>query len=728
MQVNNPICLNDWKFRRFLIVVISLQIAVVGLNVMESLGIHSFGMQGIIGFLYLTFIPGFLILRSLRIHNLSLSKSLFYAVGLSIASIMFMGLLISIFLPLFGVSYPLTTTKLTIGIVVMTFLLIIISYFRDKDFFAYRIIDIPRSYGASVLVLTLLPIISALGATVMNQYGANQLIILLLLTIFIIGILIGFGRLIPKSLFPFAILTMSIALMFHRSLISTYIVGADIQLEYYLSNIVSTTASWNFNFHSSLTSLSDVNSMLSVVILAPTYSSICGISLIWVLKIIYPLLFAIVPVALFLYVKNQTSDDIAFFSAFFFISLFVFFGGMFQLARQEIAEVFLALIILLLVDKQTNPWAKRFLIMIFLYSLVVSHYGVTYVFLFMMAFGLFWLWLSKFKILAKIRISPLVKSIKGENLNILNYVALAIFGIVALSWYSYTAYSSNLEGLKVFFDGMLKALTYDLFNSWTTQGQVLITSSHGSLLHDMMVYVQLLMQLFIIVGFIRVFWQRDKYDFRTEYLALSLSALILLAIALLIPFASTALGVERTFQISLIFLAPFCIIGGLTIFQLIVRLVNRKVNARATAIKLLALLLSIFFVFNTSLVYYAAGEGNSSISLSNSMDGARFFTPEIVGMTWANHLPTETSILADSDRSFLVYGMYPNQVLVWRFDSQAMTNNSIIFLGKGNIDHHGIITIEMKGGIMLSSSYINYERFVDNRDLIYFNNQAKIYR
>ena len=46
----------------------------------------------IVGFIVLTFIPGFLILRIIKPHKLGVTESLLYSVGLSIAFVMFLGL------------------------------------------------------------------------------------------------------------------------------------------------------------------------------------------------------------------------------------------------------------------------------------------------------------------------------------------------------------------------------------------------------------------------------------------------------------------------------------------------------------------------------------------------------------------------------------------------------------------------------------------------------------
>ena len=100
--------------------------------------------------------------------------------------------------------------------------------------------------------------------------------------------------------------------------------------------------------------LSQYNGMLSVVALAPIYSLISSLDLVWVFKLVYPVIFALVPVGLYQIFRRQLNDKVAFLSCFFFMSFAPFYVQMTTLARQEVAELFFVLLILLLVSKEMN--------------------------------------------------------------------------------------------------------------------------------------------------------------------------------------------------------------------------------------------------------------------------------------------------------------------------------------------------------------------------------------
>ncbi|MGO9387056.1 MAG: hypothetical protein ACLPWD_03305, partial [Methanobacterium sp.] len=156
------------------------------------------------------------------------------------------------------------------------------------------------------------------------------------------------------------------------SLITNYIWGWDINSEFFLANQVALNSFWNLNLSS------NYNSMLSVVILAPVLSSYIRLNLVWILKIIYPILFSMVPLGLYYVYSKQTCPKIAFYGTFFFMLLFTFYTEMLSLARQQIAELFLVLLLMVLINDNLNKTKKSFLAVIFGLSIVISHYGLTY--------------------------------------------------------------------------------------------------------------------------------------------------------------------------------------------------------------------------------------------------------------------------------------------------------------------------------------------------------------
>ena len=105
-----------WETRRFLVVVMAVQIAFWGLIGLDALGFPVGFLRQFVGFIYLTFIPGILVLRLLRQYDLNFVELLLYAIGLSIAIIMFMGFLLNTICPLVGLDYPISLYPLAVSI------------------------------------------------------------------------------------------------------------------------------------------------------------------------------------------------------------------------------------------------------------------------------------------------------------------------------------------------------------------------------------------------------------------------------------------------------------------------------------------------------------------------------------------------------------------------------------------------------------------------------------
>ena len=376
MQINNSFQMNDWEINKFLKVVLAIQLTLWGVIGLDAIGIQIPIIRQFIGFIYLTFIPGILILRILKLHKLGNIETILYAVGLSIATLMFTGLFMNTLYPLFGISGPISITPLIITISAVVLVLCILSYIRDKDFSDPNYIDVKDILSPPALFLCLIPFLAILGTYLVNFHHNNILLMFLIVIIAIIVILIAFDKFIPKNLYPLAVFVIAISLLYHASLISMYIWGWDIHYELYLTNLVKINGIWDPTVYSTC------NAMLSLVMLAPIYSIITDMSITWVFKIIYPLLFSLVPLGLYRVFQKQTNDEIAFLSCFFFVSIFTFYGEMLALARQQIAELFLVLLILVMIDKDMNKKASAFLFLVFGISLVVSHYGLSYIYMF----------------------------------------------------------------------------------------------------------------------------------------------------------------------------------------------------------------------------------------------------------------------------------------------------------------------------------------------------------
>ena len=636
MLLNNPFQMSDWKFGQFISSVIIIQfltLILVGLNLN---GIKIPIITQLICFIYLTFIPGFLILRILKIHNIGNIKSLFYSVGLSIVSIYFIGFTMNMLLPVFGISKPISIIPLIVIVSFYVLILSILSFIRDRDFSSPSFIDTKYLSSPLILFLCLIPFLAIFGSYSMNFWNSNLLSMLLIVLIAFIVLLMVFDK-IPSKLYPFAIWIIAISLIYDSSLISTYIWGWDIQNEYYLANKVISFSIWDPTYPDAY------NAMLSVVMLAPFYSIISNMDLAYVFKIIYPLLFSLVPVGLYKIFKNQSEPKIAFLACFLFVSFYTFFIEMLSLAREMIAELFLIMLLLLIFDKVIN---KRTIILSIIFSigLIISHYSLTYLAIFSFTGVLITLFLINMVInyLNGNKSSLNLNSRKIKNFTVILFILL-FMGLFTYSWYTSFADGTAIGALS----GAFKTIIHELFNKLSliqNYGIYLILIFLALILIAVIIYVLkkrqkeskrdnkshikeiinrnitkinafpnnknifyifaslsviiLISLAFLtgkpqtwIVGALRylnysvVFFSLtgliisilyfSKNQFKIEYYAFSIVSAAILLAGILFPSFENAFNITRIFQFSFIFLSPFCVIGGIIVLKSIIKSFNR---------------------------------------------------------------------------------------------------------------------------------------------------------
>ena len=751
MQINNPFQMNDWEIKKFLKVVLAIQLALWGVISLDAAGLQIPIIRQLIAFIYLTFVPGIIILRILKLHKLGNIETLLYTVGLSIATLMFTGLFMNTVYPIFGVSGPISITPLIITISILVSLLCILSYVRDKDFSAPSFIDVGDVLSPPTLLLCLLPFLAVLGTYLVNFYHSNILLMFLIVIIALIAVLIGFDKFIPKNLYPLAVFVIAISLLFHRSLISMYLTGGDIHVETYLANLVTIAAQWDSTIPST------VNAMLSIVMLAPIFSDICSMSLTWVFKIIYPLLFSLIPLCLYRVFQKQTDDKIAFLSCFFFMSVYTFYTEMLSLARQEICELFLVLLILAMIDKSMNKMKRSFLFIVFGISLAVSHYGTSYVYMFCLIAAWLILVLADNPAMQRLKDNFYAKFSKYKNRIItsnpnssnvtgrtISTCFVSLFVVFVLSWYMYVSSSSAFDALVHVGDHVASSIYTDLLNPEGVQGlDMMLAQPAPGLLHEVNRIINYLNQIFIIIGVLVLLLKYKELKFGTEYAAFSMINLFILFAAISVPHL-TAINMTRSYHLALLFLAPFCVIGGITVFRAISRIVKVSWTSKSVrnSLKVLSVYFVIFLLYSSGFVYQVTESQSGSISIGqegikeygDAKAKVGFYTtyvPEqdVFGARWLskNMIPT-SKVYADRTRKDIVlnsYGMMPRGVPVLSNTTTKIEKDAYVYLGHLNVVE-GIGT-----GPFRYRDFWNMTEIlphIEERDKIYSNGCSEVYR
>jgi uncharacterized membrane protein len=742
-MVPNPLLMNDWPRKRTLVTVLALQFLVWALIGLDAVGVQIPLLRGLLASVYLLFVPGMLVLRALRLHHIGGVRTPLFAVGLSLALVMGVGLCMTTLYPLLGFARPLALVPVVMTEGVIITFLAVLSYWRDQGPTEDGIIDRRDVLTPPVLALCVLPFVSIFATYAMNAYGNNVLLLALIIIIAITAFWISTSASVPKELYPLAVFVIAVALLYHGSLISPYVWGWDIQKEVYTANAVLTNAQWNAYAPGA------TNAVLSVTLLAPLISILSGVSVVWIFKAIYPLLFALVPVGLFVVFQKQTSDRVALLAAFFVTFLFTFFTEMPALARQEIAELFLVLLLILLVDKGVGPAAGKerlyALYAVFAASVVVSHYALALIFIAYLVVAWLVLFLVDNPAMRRLhRAAPTEPPVKPASRpkRMLTLPFVLLFAAFTAAWYA-TLGSAALSGgitptlaqigtllsspnvpLAIGIGAAAYACALVIAYVLATRAQrgaptlprlfgapVAILSASLALtrycgisvnellqlgtlspLHDVAEFLYLLGLLLIIVGLAALALRRCRFTFDQEFAALALASLAILMTAAVIPFLAAIINTTRLYHISTLLLAPFSVTGALLIVGVPLRAKRRERAGVSLAYKLVAALLVVTLMFSTGLVYEVTRQDPTSFFLNDAIDAARFNAREVAGAQWLYAVKgsdTGTAarpVYADVYRGLLLTSLDFNNSLKQLSDPAAKTPLAgYVFLGTFNL-------------------------------------------
>jgi uncharacterized membrane protein len=676
-------------------------------------------LRQVFGFISLSFIPGFLILKILRLRGLSAVDTLLYSVGLSISLVMFLGLFMNMLLPHVGVERPISVIPVILTWTIVVFILLVVAYMRERADMVAGPAD-PSVHWSVVLspptlFLVLLPVLCVLGTRLANLHESNVLLLVLIILIALVVVLITINKFVHRELYPLAVGMIGLSLLWYYSLISPYLAGWDIHREYYYQNLVLVNSSWDWHLPSNL------NAMLSVTMMAPIYSIVLDMNSVWVFKIVYPVLFSLVPLALFQVIRKQTDDKIAFLATFFFMAMNTFFMEMTQLARQQVAELFLALTLLVLLDSRIAPVRRSLLLIIFGFSIVVSHYGTSYMYMFYLVFALLLVWLATNGRLVNLSLALAARFTKvrrrggsstptdGSAKDLPRTAAItpgfALLIVVAgLGWYAFVAtgypFHSVVNVGRHVYDGV-----GEIFTSGSRDVTVLravgVASTRGTgVAWEVARILQWVTQLFIIIGILGLFLDWLRVRFRREYVAMSLVSTMLLAMSIVLPFFAGALGMTRLYHLTLFFLAPFCILGGIEVLRGLGRLghaMRFPIWRDSVYLNVLVVLVLVpYFLFNTGLVFQLTGATSTSIALDSRMDYPRLNAQEVSGRKWLSSVIGPNDIVyADFYGGQMLEDCVPeSQVEVMWGDTAELPDATYVFLRSVNADQDKVFESE----------------------------------
>lgn len=616
MKVLNPFQMNDWGIKTFLILVISIQFSLWGLIGLDYIGFNIPILRQLIGFIYLTFIPGILILRILKLHELGNIDTLLYSTGLSLSTLMFIGFSMNMIYPALGITKPLSLIPLNITISIVVLSLCVVCYLRDKMYRNPKYFETEFLLSPALLSLLLIPFMTVFGTYLVNTTNNNIILMVVIVLIATVVLFTEFAKFIPSHLYPLVIWILSISLIWHYTLITDYSIVHD--GEFYIAKTVIENNFWNWNI------FDNYNSVLSVTILPAIIYFLSNINLTIIHKVVFPIILSFIPLCTYSISCKYLHEKLSFLAAYIVIINTEYYM-LSTITKQVMAMFFLLLFFMLTLKDNVNKIQFSILSLVFSMSLIVSHYGTSY--LVMISFIFIGVSLYGLKSLKFIKNDPNV------TYKLISPTFILLFFVFTFSWYIYISSSSVLDSILNISSHIFSSLT-DFYNPESSRGAYMLSKQYNGLkfLHK---YLKLSIPFLVIVGLFHELLSFKKSKFDLIYFAFSIYYLSLQVLSVLVSYFSV-MSPGRLYILGLPLLAPLGIIGGLQISKHMCNVLKSNNNSKLAALSVYLILLMLL---NTQFLYVLTNDHPVSPSLSQKYiteygdtdDKAKFYSDLIVG-------------------------------------------------------------------------------------------------
>jgi len=196
-------------------------------------------------------------------------------------------------------------------------------------------------------------------------------------------VLVAGFRSMPRWGYALGLYGIAAGVLLSTTLAGSQLVGSDIHIEYYYASLAQQSG-WDSGLPHA------VNTAFSVVMWSPAVADILHVDVLWVFKVVTPLLFAFLPVMLFLLYDRYLDSRGAFFAAFFVIAVPVFSLELSGLVRQQHAELWLVMAFVPLVALPERWGTRLQWLLVCAVGIAVCHYSLGM--LFFVYLGGFALW------------------------------------------------------------------------------------------------------------------------------------------------------------------------------------------------------------------------------------------------------------------------------------------------------------------------------------------------
>lgn len=670
-------------------------------------------LRQIFGLIFLSILPGTLLIQVLKIEKASYLNNLILAHGLTISFLLLFGLFLNNLASIIHHETPLSTPSLLISLNIVYILLAIFGHMQNCRPVLPLIIKLSSLEKSFLIIPFLFPAISIIGTHVMNITGNNKIIMFMIFLIsFYVTFICYLSDKFPKRIYPVVIYLIGISILLIYSFRSNHIIGVDSHSEYYIFRITSSNMYWHIIDNSLL------DSTLSISILPTIYSHILNVNPEFLFRILYSLLFSAFPLVVYAISKKYIGEYYSFIA-----TIFVMFQKLFLISaansRTSIAILFVSLTIFVIFNGSFNAVRKSLLFILFSMSAVLSHYSTTYVFFF---------------ILVGTYIGTKILSYKYVVDNFINLSKLILLFIIIFFWYSQITETPFEIG------------THYLITTFSNLNDMFILDSRGggipavigsgigdkAIPHKIEFIFTWLTFALIGTGIFSLFKNYRqitpiepnimKLDILTakieiEYCIAALVCTGLLFATIALPHISIGYGIDRLYGITTIILSTFFVLGGRTL--------SNYLKTKPWVIMIIVIIPYFFCITGVTYNIFDIPRDIILNSKGEAYDAYYIHDQESCSAKWlVNFGQQNTRIYAD------LYGrnrlISQGLILPSKVSDQWLENpfylNGYVYLSYSNIFKCQLVDINSK-----KYNLTDYEYLIYNKNNIYNNSGSKIF-
>lgn len=532
------------------------------------------------GFL-VVFLPGYLLLGILNVERLG-GKECIYAVASSIVLVMIAGVLLNtIGGALVSSSPPISKYPVIITLILLNVILFLLCF-----------PDLPKietqcsSRGVRLVAFSIvLMILGISAARYAESTGKPTIAIVFIFLVAAFTIISSFDT--KSNAAPVVLYFVSLALLYHNSLVDGNLVFGDAQSELYHARLTLEHGLWNVDFPTTK------NGMLWLVIFYPVLSITTGLPLDGVIVWVYPLLLALLPVTVYYTTEQLFGKKEGYIAGLLIAFIHHYYVALTSQTRTGAAIFYLAVIVLFFTSFNRSVRKPNVICFLFGFGLVTTHYGVGPIGVLILSLGVI--------------IYTIISLLTGRKVGYYRQslvILMTLFtGIFLIIWYQQTAGGHIFEfATRVTVGRFIQALT--------AGGESATAAAVASSPTEVTVQIRKIeFLIWVVAGGFGVIYELLSKRSKTDILHISMSISTCFYIG--ITLVATSIAVDRIYPLIMIFISPYIANIFITIFSY-----DRLKISKDTISVIMALILGFSLIINSGVAGLLLAESTTQPELN----------------------------------------------------------------------------------------------------------------